>query len=228
MYRNNELRSSPALRWVKVLLFLLCFLIIQNGAGTLTAQEENDLSDPFKKPDIEKVEHEDRKAFLERFEDIKWTGQGLYDPTVMDRIPTIELRARFQTAFGEPTQKLEDLIGQKDFRPAEYIQFEYWFTVDDSIPMMVLDLDGPFEKGLVYGGASRYIDLMPQVKRTLAQMVMEVDSLAPFRDYYYHLDKEQWFEVKYSDGEFKKEEIEQPENLQLHPQSQFKGYRSPD
>lgn len=202
-------------------VLLLCILLFA-GFESLSAQDG--LGDAFKKSKIEKVDHEDRGKFLDRFEDIKWTGQGLNNPAVIDKIPTIELRARLQSNYGAPTQKLEDLIGKKDFRPAKYIQFEYWFTVNDTIPLMVLDLDGPFDKGLVYGGASRYIDLMPQIKRTFSQNLMDVDSLAGFKDYYYHIKRKQWYLVRYNDGEFEKEEIEQPDHLQLHPDSEFKNY----
>jgi hypothetical protein len=47
---------------------------------------------------------------------------------------------------------------------------------------MILDLDGPFENGLVYVGASRYIDLMPQVKRTLNRMLMG-DEVPPRKEF---------------------------------------------
>lgn len=179
-------------------------------SNTLLAQDN-----PFKEPVITKISHGDRDQFQDRFGDIKWTGQGLYGETTIDNIPTIELRARLQAKFGDPTQKLEDLIDTKGFRPAECIQFEYWFTVNDSIPMMVLDIDGPFDEGLVYGGASRYIDLMPQIKRTLSKVLMGVDDLASFQDYFYSPEREQWFDVRYQNGEFIKKKISSPEGMTI-------------
>ena len=202
-----------------VALSLFAYLII--GPADMLAQG---IGEAFQESEFDKVEQDERQEFQSRFDDIKWTGKGLYGSAVIDDIPTMEIRARLQKVFGNPTQKLDDLIGRRDFRPAEYVQFEYWFTVNDSIPMMVLDLDGPFEKGLVYGGASRYIDLMPQIKRTFSKKLMEVDSLAPYEDYYYHLKREQWYLVEYQNGEFVKEEVEQPDHMKLHPQSKYKNY----
>ena len=40
--------------------------------------------------------------FQERFENINWTGQGLYNPTTIDRIPTIELRSRCRLCLAIP------------------------------------------------------------------------------------------------------------------------------
>ncbi|MFH5884652.1 hypothetical protein ACG2F4_10095 [Halalkalibaculum sp. DA3122] len=170
----------------------------------------------FNEPEIQKVPHDERQQFLNRFEEIKWTGQGLYQETTIDKQKTPEVRARLQAQYGDPTQTLEDLINSDNFRPAEAIQFEYWFTVDDSIPMMVLDIDGPFGNGLVYGGASRYIDLMPQIKRTLSQKLMSVDSLSPFQDYFYSPEREQWFDVRYQNGEFVTKEIDSPEGMTIN------------
>lgn len=168
----------------------------------------------FEEPEIEKVTKENRASFQERFSDINWTGQGLYNPTTIDRIPTIELRSRLQAVFGDPTQRIEDLINTKNYRPGKAVQFEYWFIIDGEIPMMILDLDGPFENGLVYVGASRYIDLMPQVKRTFTRMLMnEGDDLASFNDYFYSPEREQWYIVRYEEGEFEREMIDRPSSF---------------
>jgi len=165
----------------------------------------------FEEPEIVKIEASERTRFQDRFEDIKWTGQGLYNPTTIDRIPTIELRSRLQAVFGEPTQTIGDLINEQNFRPGKAIQFEYWFVIDGQMPLMILDLDGPFENGLVYVGASRFVDMMPQVKRTLNRLLMsEEGKPAEFRDYFYSPEREQWYLVQYQDGEFLRDTIDRP------------------
>lgn len=169
----------------------------------------------FEEPEFEKVTDEQRAQFMNRFQDIKWTGQGLYEDTQLDDMPTHEIRARLQTIFGSPTQTLEDLIHSEDFRPGQAIEFEYWFVVDGKIPMMVLDVDGPFGEGLVFGGASKYVDLMPQIKRTFAQKLMEADSLSNYKDYFYSPEREQWFRVRYQDGEHQTKKIESPEGMSI-------------
>ena len=168
----------------------------------------------FEEPEINKIEKSDRSEFQQRFEDIKWTGQGLYNPTTIDRVPTIELRARLQAAFGDPTQGIGDLIDRSNFRPGKAVQFEYWFVIDGKIPMMLLDLDGPFENGLVYVGASRYVDLYPQIKRTLTKMLMGGDdSMDEYSDYFYSPERDQWYLVEYKAGEFKREPVSKPKSF---------------
>jgi hypothetical protein len=169
----------------------------------------------FEVPEFEKVTNDKRAWFMNKFQDIKWTGQGLYGKTDIDDRQTNELRARLQTAFGDPTQTLEDLINKEDFRPGKAIEFEYWFTVDDSIPMMVLDIDGPFGSGLVFGGASKYIDLMPQIKRTFARKLMSKDTLDDYQDYFYSPERKQWYNVMHEDGKYKTKKIDSPDGMSI-------------
>lgn len=166
----------------------------------------------FAVPEFEKVANQTDAEF---FGNISLTGRGLYQNTELDDLQTNEIRARLQAAFGDPTRKLEDLINKDDFRPGKAIQFEYWFTVDDSIPMVVLDWDGPFGSGLTFGGASKYVDLMPQIKREFVKKLMSVDTLGNYKDYFYSPEREQWYIVKYEDGSYKTMEIESPKGMSI-------------
>jgi len=191
---------------------LLLVLVLFLSIGFVPAAAQN----LFDEPEFEKVTEVDRQQFEERFADTKWTGRGLYRSTVIDDISTQELRARLQSAFGDPTQTIEDLVNQDNFRPAKAIQFEYWFVVDGKYPLMVLDVDGPFSVGLVYGGASKYIDLMPQVKRAFSKKLMEVEKLGEFQDYFYSPETEKWYNVIYHDGKFGKKVIDTPKGLEIN------------
>lgn len=186
--------------------------IVLLGAGKSFAQKYS----AFKAPVIKKVSHANRKKFHKRFKNYKWTGLGLYKKATIDHIPTAELRARLQRLYGNPTLTVGDLIHKKNFRPAEYIEFEYWFVVNDSIPFMVLDVDGPFSKGLTYAGASRYIDLMPGIKRTFSKDLMSVKKLAPYSDYFYSPERKKWYLVKYKNGKFSHKQIKRPKGMVPH------------
>ena len=187
---------------------LFSLSLVMAGAISLMVSPDQ-VRAQFEEPQIRKIEPEERERFEQRFQDIKWTGQGLYNPTVIDRIPTMELRSRLQSVFGDPTQGIEELFGKKNYRPGQAIQFEYWFVVDGEMPMMILDLDGPFENGLVYVGASRYIDRMPQVKRTFTRMLMEEGlEFAPYSDYFFSPERDQWYEVRYDGVDFTREALD--------------------
>ena len=168
----------------------------------------------FEEPEIRKVEKNERANFQSKFADIKWTGQG-FNFNKLDRMPAIEIRAALQSVYGDPTQTVEDIIKKDGYlRDGKSIQFEYWFIIDGYIPMMVLDLEGPFENGLVYVGASQYIDLMPQVKRTLTK---ELEKASPkeYTDYFFSPERQQWYKVSYLAGKYAKEEIDQPSHIKF-------------
>ncbi len=173
----------------------------------------NQPDDLLAEPEIVKIETAERADFERRFAGVQWTGAGFRAGTVIDRIPTRELRARFQARYGDPTQKLKHLFEKDQFRPGHYIQFEYWLVINDEIPMMVLDIDGPFGNGLVFAGDNRYVDLMPEIKRTLTRELMGVSELGEYEDHYYELNERQWYIVRYSDGAFYNEKVEKPDVL---------------
>lgn len=166
----------------------------------------------FEVPEFEKISKNQSTVVLD---DISLTGEGLYENTALDSRQTNEIRARLQAAFGDPTRTLEDLVNKANFRPGKAIQFEYWFMVNDSIPMVVLDWDGPFGSGLTFGGASKYVDLMPQIKRTFAQKLMSVDTLANYKDYFYSPERKQWYVVRYKNGDFNTMKIESPDGMSI-------------
>ncbi len=183
---------------------------LADGSAVLETTQPQDL---LAEPEIVKVEPANRASFERRFRDVLWTGAGFRGSTVVDRIPTREIRARLQQVYGDPTQKLKHLIDEDNFRPGHYIQFEYWFVINDEIPMMVLDIDGPFGNGLVFAGASRYVDLMPEIKRTLTRKLMEVNELGEYEDHYFEMYSRQWYLVRYRDGNFQNDKVGRPGNL---------------
>jgi hypothetical protein len=170
--------------------------------------------DLFRAPTFRKVDNKDRAAFMTRFNQMRdMTGNGFQGDTALDQVPTGELRARLQRQFGDPTVTVVDFVGVRDVRPGNSIQFEYWFIVNDSIPMMILDSDGPFARGLVMGGSSRFVDLMPDIKRAFSDKLMGDRNLAEFLDYFYSPERDQWFRVRYKDGKFDTQQIPVPDHL---------------
>lgn len=185
-------------------------------SGDILAQN---IPSVFAAPTIKKVENSQRAEFQRRFGSMIMTGEGFQGNTVIDNLPTTEIRARLQKAFGDPTVRLDDFIGRTDVRPGNSIQFEYWFVVNDSIPLMVLDIDGPFTLGLVYAGSINFVDLMPEIKRTLSRTLMNVSSMGEFQDVFYSPERNEWYNVEYRNGVYKTEKITRParfNNLRLN------------
>jgi hypothetical protein len=189
-------------------LFFGVFALILVTAMDLHAQQNAF----FAAPKFRKIEKQDLPAFFRKYNTNNLTGRGLQNNVTVDNIPTMEVRARMQAAFGAPSKTVIDMMAEADFRPAKYIQFEYWFEVNDSIPMVILDPNGPFSTGLTYGGLPRFVDIMPEIKREFSKLLMDVQNLGEYSDYYYALDErdkakgeaipEGWYLVQYKNGTF--------------------------
>lgn len=192
---------------LKSIIVIFCvFVMLVVAQSELSAQTP----DPFRVPEFRKIELSEAAAFERQHRNVMWSGQGFQGRTAMDQIPAMELRARFQTVFGNPTKRLEDLITRPGFRLAEAIQYEYWFMVNETIPIMVLDIDGPFASGLVYAGPVASMDFLPEIKRALSAKLMGVNELAEFTDIFYSPERNQWFEISYKNGEFETKETSRP------------------
>lgn len=188
-------------------LFFVVFTLIL--VITLDVQAQQNAF--FSAPTFKKIQKQDLPAFFRKYT-TNVTGRGLQNNVTIDNIPTMEIRARMQAVFGAPTKTVIDMLAEADFRPAKYIQFEYWFEVNDSIPMVILDPNGPFSSGLTYGGLPRYVDIMPEIKREFSKLLMDAKTLGEYSDFYYALDErdkakgeaipEGWYLVQFKNGTF--------------------------
>jgi hypothetical protein len=166
---------------------------------------------------IQKINEDSIAWFDNTFDHVIWTGEGLSKEMEIDQLQTNEVRARLQTVFGSPTKTIEDLIGRADFNAAQAIQFEYWFVVNDTIPLVALDIEGPFRTGLVLGGFENHKQVLPGIKKELSELLMapQESFLQSYNDFYYSIEREKWFKVSYQRGQFKTTEISAPSGLEI-------------
>ena len=146
--------------------------------------------------DWQRVRPEDQGTFIERFREAYWVSArpgGL----PIDTVGTADLRGRLQRVFGRPTRNA-DALRQQNYSGSEYVQFEYWFVVNDSIPALVLDIDGPFGDGLVLAGDETYERYLPLLKADLSERLTSVSGPDPWVDYYHSYDRGQWFRTGYN------------------------------
>jgi len=123
-----------------------------------------------------------------------------------------------QAHFGDPTRTLAevDLVQQ---RPRdEYIQFEYWLVLNDSIPFRIMDVNGPFERGIVVASAPRYRDQLRAIRQALLERLITEPRRAPFVDYYYQRETDTWYLTGFDGGAFFLEPIRRPLMIPGRPQ----------
>lgn len=130
--------------------------------------------------------------FLDRFLERLWTAVSAAG-TPIDTLPTPQVRARLNTVFGAPT-RTPVARGQPDRQGGSaFIQFEYWFVVNDKIPFVVMDRNGPFGRGLMMIAAEDDLDLVEALRDDLVRLLMRPDFLMPYVDYFQAEDGRRWY-----------------------------------
>lgn len=155
-----------------------------------------------------------RGWFEKNFGETGWSFLGNEGLTRIDTTFTREIRARLEAAFGSPTQTMPD-VGIEDERPiGDYIQFEYWFVLNDTIAMRVMDVNGPLERGVVVATERKYRRLIPEMRDELTVRLMDEAGRSPYADYYYLPEQRMWFVTGFDGRRYFLKRISKP-NLRL-------------
>ena len=155
-----------------------------------------------------KVEPAEQGRFLDRYREVFWRA-GNPSGLALDTTATPTLRARLQSTFGRPTRNA-DAVRQVGYSGNEFVQFEYWFVVNDSIPLLLLDLDGPFGRGVLVAGAEAFADALPELRADLSRQLTDAPGPDPFVDYYHSFERRQWYRTGYNGADFFTVPIREP------------------
>lgn len=159
----------------------------------------------------------ERGAFEARFGGIPWAFLGSNRVTPLDTTRTVDLRARMEARFGPPTRTVAELEDVDHLPREAFIEFEYWFVLNDSIPFVVMDVNGPFERGLVVAGDHRFRDRLFALRQALLGPMLPDGNRAPYVDYYYQYDTGTWYRTGYDGVEFFLKRIPRPELFRGRP-----------
>ena len=157
----------------------------------------------------EKVRPADQGPFLEQYREAFWVSAATSGRAAIDTTNTAVLRGRLQAAFGDPTRN-GDAQERHGYGGSDHVQFEYWFAVNDTIPVIVLDLDGPFGRGLMVAADEAQAALLPALKRDLAARLARERSPDPWLDYYHSFERGAWYRTGYNGAERYVREVRAP------------------
>lgn len=158
---------------------------------------------------VRTVRRLERSWFRKRFGEAEWSFLGSTPHhTFFDTTRTQALRARLQAHFGDPTRTLGD--APFDTSRGARAQFEYWFVVNDSIPVRVVDPQGPRGRGLVLTAKRRYRSRLRVLRDTLLAPLRHAER-APYVDYYYDDRLERWYRTGFDGQAFFLERISHTE-----------------
>ena len=182
---------------------------VEGFPPAVAAPEPEPPPEPLAEIRWDRVAPREQAAFLDRFREALWTVEGLAFRTPLDTIPTPELRARLHTYFGAPTRTAV-ARGVKGFEGSSFVQFEYWFVVNDSIPFVALDVDGPYGTGLVLTGDLAHAPHLAALERDLVDRLLAPRPLMPYVDFYQIKERNQWVRTGYDGSEYYVTEIDRP------------------
>jgi hypothetical protein len=157
-----------------------------------------------------------RGWFEEQYGATKWSFIGNHRLEEIDTLRTNDLRSRLEAHFGAPSQTL---VERERLRPRidEAVQFEYWFVVNDSIPVIVSDVGGPTDRGLVFQTDDRFASQLPALRRALLGVLVDQPARAPYVDYFYHVLSDTWFRTGYDGRRFFMDRIRPPDLTRGRP-----------
>jgi hypothetical protein len=177
-----------------------------------TARAETETRPSITVESVRRVRDLERSWFRRRYQEVEWSflgsGRRL---TFADTSRTRTLRARLQARFGPPTRTLAELYSNDWVRAPDStreapIQFEYWFVVNDSIPVRVSDVGGPRERGVIVSTDRQYREDLAALRSALLRPLRAVEP-APYADYYYEAATRRWYRVGFDGQTFFRERI---------------------
>ena len=170
-------------------------------SGSLSEGVEPDGKSTFNLFKVRRIPKLGRPWFTQKFAEVEWVFLGSNDLSSIDTTFTWRLRAMLEAEHGSPTQTLTDLGHWKDLDSEQYIQFEYWFVVNNRIPFLVVDTNGPFERGIVVATHEAYAPDLKAIRNAIFEPLIEGGVMTPFVDYYYDEEYDTWYKTGFDGDE---------------------------
>ncbi len=76
--------------------------------------------------------------------------------------------------------------------------------INDEIPLVVTDTNGPFERGIVVSSDSKFTKQLEQIRNVLFEPLLEAGTMAQYVDYYYDDEFDSWYRTRFESHFFEK------------------------
>ncbi len=173
------------------------------GGDSLAAVPPPQPRAPFEVWSVVPIRKLQQPFFERQFADTKWAFLGSNHVTTLDTTLTWRLRAALEAAYGSPTNTVVEVGQSAALTLSNAIQFEYWLVVNDSIPVIVTDVSGPLDRGLIISSDQRLRDRLPDLLDALFNPLAHPDAdRSPFADYFYDVEGRSWYLVGFDGTRF--------------------------
>ncbi|HEX7071024.1 MAG TPA: hypothetical protein VF190_09470 [Rhodothermales bacterium] len=151
-----------------------------------------------------------RGYFEREYGSVMWAYAGNARHTRLDTTVTSELRARLESRLGSPTLTLVEVTGDSIPFTDASIQFEYWVVLNDSIPLRIMDVGGPLDRGLILVTTARLREQLPALRDALERELFEEATEEAYVDYYFDELSGLWYRTGYDGRRYFTERIPRP------------------
>jgi hypothetical protein len=153
-------------------------------------------------------------AYENLFEEAEWSFVGSSSRSAIDTLKTADIRSRLELRYGSPTRTLAETGYPDSLKKEEIIQFEYWFLANGTIPVIVMDVNGPWDRGIVLAAEMKYRAKLDLIKKSILEQLSLSPERKQFIDYYYNFDSKTWYVSGFDGASFFDKRIQRP-NLSL-------------
>ena len=167
-------------------------------------------------------------SYTKLFSEADWSFMGSTTRSAIDTMKTADIRARLEYHYGAPTQTLAEIGYPDSLRREDVVEFEYWFLANGNIPVTNLDVNGPWDRGIVLAAEMKYRSKLDLIKKTLFEQLTKQPNRKQFIDYYYNFDQRAWYLTGFDGVRFFDQRIKRPDLTMGRPSPALISERSTD
>jgi len=167
-------------------------------------------------------------SYTKLFSEADWSFMGSTTRSAIDTMKTADIRARLEYHYGAPTQTLAEIGYPDSLRREDVVEFEYWFLANGNIPVTILDVNGPWDRGIVLAAEMKYRSKLDLIKKTLFEQLSKQPNRKQFIDYYYNFDQRAWYLTGFDGVRFFDQRIKRPDLTMGRPSPALISERSTD
>lgn len=173
-----------------------------DAAADTTMRPEGPVREPITVREVRHIKKLERPWFTRMFADVEWAYLGSNYVTALDTTRSWRLRAALEAEYGSPTRTVVEVSQDTVLTLSNAIEFEYWFVVNDTIPVVISDVGGPLDRGLVIATDRHLRDRLPELRDVVFGPLVRKTPLAAFADYYFDVEGKAWYLVGFDGWRF--------------------------
>ncbi|NQV72078.1 hypothetical protein HQ496_03070 [bacterium] len=167
-------------------------------------------------------------SYATLFSEADWSFMGSTTRSAIDTMKTADIRARLEYHYGAPTQTLAEIGYPDSLRREDVVEFEYWFLANGTIPVTILDVNGPWDRGIVLAAEMKYRSKLDLIKKTIFEQLTKQPSRKQFVDYYYNIDQRTWYLTGFDGVRFFDQPVKRPDLKMGRPSPALISERNTD